>query len=136
MSDQEEVVMEMAAIKMPTEQMDFIRRNQKVAEKTGKIMVMLSDMQKTIQGMKELFKKPELFKKYLENGTEEELVKFLSVCGQIQDNPDSIFHAKNVPQEAFDKIVSKMGDHVVAAKTEDLRLFKRKHEQQATGENS
>lgn len=136
MSDQEEVVMEMAAIRILPEQMDFIGRNQKVAEKIGKIMVLLSDMQKTIQDMKGLFKKPELFKKYLENGTEEELVKFLSVCGQIQDNPDSIFHAKNVPEEAFDKIVSKMGDHVVAIKTEDLKLFKRKHEQQTTGGNS
>lgn len=135
MSDQETSV-EMAAIRMPSEQMDFIRRNQKVAEKTGKIIVMLSDMQKTVQGMKELFKRPELFKEYLENGTEEELAKFLSVCGQIQDNPDSIFHAKNIPEEAFDKIVSKMGDHVVATKTEDLKLFKRKHEQQVTGENS
>lgn len=117
MSDQEEVVMEMAAIRILPEQMDFIGRNQKVAEKIGKIMVLLSDMQKTIQDMKGRFKKPELFKKYLENGTEEELVKFLSVCGQIQDNPDSIFHAKNVPEEAFDKIVSKIGDHVVAIKT-------------------
>lgn len=130
MSEKEQRVTEMTAIRMPTEHMDFIRRNQKIAEKTGKIMVMLSDMQKTVQGMKELFKKPELFKKYLEDGTEEELIKFLSVCGQIQDNPDSIFHAKNVPEEAFDKIVSKMGDHVVATKMEDVKLFKRKAEQQ------
>lgn len=125
----EQRMTEMAAIKMPHEQMDFIRRNQKLAEKTGKMMLMLTDMQKSIKALKDLFKRSDLFKQYLENGTEEELISFLETCLKIQEEPDRIFHAKDVPEEAFDRIVSKLGDHVVATKMEDLKLFKRKSEQ-------
>lgn len=134
MSDQkEERVTEMAAIRMPTEQMGFIRRNQKVGEKVGKLMVMLTDTQKAVKAMKELLTQPELFKKYLEDGTEEELKAFLDTCLKIQENPDAIFHARNIPEEAFDKVIEKMGDHVVATKIDDVKLFKRKAE---SSENS
>lgn len=119
MSEKEQRATKMAAIRMPTEHMDFIRRNQKIAEKAGKIMVMLTDMQKSVKAMKELLTKPELFKQNLENGTEEELAAFLQVCAKIQENPDGIFHAKDIPEEAFDRIVEKLGDHVVATKIED-----------------
>lgn len=130
MSNQkEERVTEMAAIRMPTEQMDFIRRNTIIAEKVGKFMVMLADMQKAAQDVRNLLSKPDLFKQFLENGTEEELTKFLQVCVKVQENPDGIFHAKNVPEEAFDKIMEKMGDHVVATKIDDTKLFRRKNEQ-------
>jgi len=119
MSEKEQRATKMAAIIMPTEHMDFIRRNQKIAEKAGKIMVMLTDMQKSVKAIKELLTKPELFKQNLENGTEEELAAFLQVCAKIQENPDGIFHAKDIPEEAFDRIVEKLGDHVVATKIED-----------------
>ena len=120
MSNQkEERVTEMAAIRMPTEQMDFIRRNTIIAEKVGKFMVMLADMQKAAQDVRNLLSKPDLFKQFLENGTEEELAAFLQMCAKIQENPDGIFHAKDIPEEAFDRIVEKLGDHVVATKIED-----------------
>ncbi len=51
MSEKEQRVPEMAAIRMPTEHMDFIRRNQKIAEKAGKIMLMLTDMQKSVKAI-------------------------------------------------------------------------------------
>lgn len=137
MSEQKERTIEMAALKMPHEQMGFIRNNQKIAQKVGKIMVMLTDMQKSVSTFKELLGKPELFKQYLENGTEEELASFLQVCLKLQETPDAVFHVRNIPEEAFDKVVSKLGDHVVATKTEvtePVKLFKRNHEQ--TEENS
>lgn len=119
MSEKEQRVPEMAAIRMPTEHMDFIRRNTIIAEKAGKFMVMLADMQKAAQDVRNLLSKPDLFKQFLENGTEEELTKFLQVCVKVQENPDAIFHAKDIPEEAFDRIVEKLGDHVVATKIED-----------------
>ena len=131
MAEQEKRTVEMAALKMPTAHMGFIRRNQQVAQKVGKLMVMLTDMAKSVQGLKEILGKPELFKQYIEDGTEEELAGFLKACLEISNNPEGVFHVKGISEKAFDAVVSKMGDHVVATKTSTeeapkVELFQRK----------
>lgn len=127
----EERLVEMAALKLPTDQINFIRKNQKLGQKAGKVMIMLHDMKKSVKALEELLNRPALFKEFLEDGTEEELEAFLKALLKANEQQDGIFHVKGIPEEAFDKVVSKMGDGAVVTKTTDaevpkVKLFERK----------
>lgn len=114
-----ETKMEMATLKMPTEQMDFIRRNQKLAQQTGKIMVALTNAQSMATQLKKLLTKKDLFKASIENGTEEELEKFLEACIKASETEDHILHFKDVTTENFNQIKEKFGDSIVAIRNDE-----------------
>jgi len=112
--ENQESRVEMAALKMPTEQMGFIKRNSKLAAKAGKLMIMIHDLKNSVSNMEKILEKPELFKPYFEDGTEEELNAFFEALKRVNASQDGMFHFKDIPKEAFDQVKEKLGDHMVA----------------------
>jgi len=104
-------VTELAAVKLPTESVDFLRRNPELAEKAGKLMVSLIEINQVKKSVIDLFKHPDLFKPFLKDGTEQELAKFVE---DALASADGAMKFNNLPPGAFEKVVEQMGDRMLA----------------------
>jgi hypothetical protein len=110
MSDNKHVK-EMAAVNLPPQCVDFLRRNPELAETAGKLMVSLIEVNQTKKAIVDLFKNPELFKPQLKNGTEQELAEFVEAALASADNA---LKFNNLPPGAFEKIVEEAGNKMLA----------------------
>lgn len=106
-----------AAIRMPAEQLDFIKRNPKVGHVGGAIMVSIADYHKKIKEAKSILDCPQAFEGQLENGTKEELAKFFEVLKNHVDGA-SLFDAS---EEQVDQVIAKVKESRMDVVVTDFR---------------
>lgn len=97
---------EFAAIKMPKEFGDFVKNNEELAKLVGRTLIEINTAKKVGEALKELFTKPELFKKYIKDDPNDQLEGFLKAMLAIaneteEDGKGSFLHAKGVPEDEF-----------------------------------
>lgn len=109
MSDK--TVTQLATMKLPTASIDFLRRNPELAQKAGKLMCSLIEVNEVRKAIISLFREPELLKPLIKDGTEQELNDFVEAALAGQDDAIKF---NNLPPGAFERIVEKMGDSMLS----------------------
>ncbi len=97
----------LAAIRMPKEHLDFVKRNPKLAQTIGKVVIARTEIKDKLNVVDALLGKPSLFEVYLEDGTKEELTAFLSTLVEQQD---STVLFKNLSKDDYEKVQGKFAE--------------------------
>lgn len=118
MTNKDHKVKEMQLMKLPTEQINFLKRNPILAEKLGQIMVALTELDLTKKELLSILDDTNLIKTHLQDGTEEELVKFIAEAKQAQKDAVKF---EDLPDGAFEEIKKQMGERLFVT---DVKLSK------------
>ena len=105
MSDEKKNEGGAAFIKIPTEQLNFLRKNKVFGEKIGKLLVYLQIAKEKSNKVRSLMLNPETYRADLVDYTEEELKNFMSIIANV----DAAYFS-DLPREAFEKIIEKLND--------------------------
>ena len=97
----------MAAIRMPKVQLDFVRRNPQAAQLIGQTVIARTEITENLKVLDTILASPVLFEDKLENGTKEELTAFLKV---LNEQIGSTMLFKNLTKEDYEKIQSKFAE--------------------------
>lgn len=96
-----------AILAMPTEQIDFLRRNQRIAELVAKTVVGLAEAEQMLQEIHGILKDSSFFEPLLEDGSKEELEEFLKIVAErytsIQLFSDLPANTQNTILDEFEK---------------------------------
>jgi hypothetical protein len=106
---QSEITRRGAAIKLPKEQIAFLRKNPKLAEIVGTAFLLLSELIENANNMRKTLNTPELFLPSLENGTKEELEKFLKVLVDSNES-EKVISLDNFTNEDYVKLKEAFGE--------------------------
>lgn len=110
MSDQDKHVKQMSAVRMPTDSIDFLRKNPKIEAIAGKLMCALIEASDLLNHLKSFYT-VENFQAGQESGTPEELKKF------VDDSLKALTDAqtfRDLPPGAFEAIREKLGKSALA----------------------
>ena len=96
-----------AAIRMPTKYLDFIKRNPQLAQTIGKAVMARKEIKDSLDMLDKILADPELFEEELENGTPEELKGFLETLAKERDTTVLL---KNLTREQYEEVHQKFVD--------------------------
>src|SRR5688572_10786410 len=106
MNPQEQSTGTFAAVKMPKAYLDFIKKNDKIANAVGTLMVGLAEIKQQEKEEIRILSSPELFEKELEDGTPEQLKGFLS---KVLEDIDKVQVYQNITDTEHEEILEKLG---------------------------
>lgn len=105
-----------AAMILPSEQIDFIRRNPELTQQVGKLTSSLIECKAMIGQLENILRNPQVFAGFVENGTQEELESFLKA---ILENQDKSIFIDEGNEEEQDKALASINADVVTTKFVD-----------------
>ncbi len=107
----EEEKVSVACLKMPTEHMDFVKGNPRLAKVIGTSIVSLMEIYSKIEVLKDMIKDKNFIAPLLDKGTPEEAVKFIEAA--IEASTTSFVNLKDVSREALEQIKERLGSNLV-----------------------